>query len=79
MRAIERHVLNLSSVMTMFIVVTCESKGIGRADAAAAGGRQTHYSKKTTTMIPKRPPSSISRIWGQHRNKPSPKLNGAPL
>ncbi len=36
MRAIERHVLNLSSVMTKFIVVTGASKGIGRGDAAAA-------------------------------------------
>jgi hypothetical protein len=29
MRAIERHVRNLSSVMTKFIVVTGASKGIG--------------------------------------------------
>ena len=36
MRAIERHVRNPSSVMNRFIVITGASKGIGRADAAAA-------------------------------------------
>ena len=45
MCAIARHVLNLSSVMTKFIVVTGASKRSRRADAAAAGGGQTHYSK----------------------------------
>lgn len=35
MRAIERHVRNLSSVMRKFIVVTGASKGIGRAAADA--------------------------------------------
>ncbi len=32
MREIERHVRNLSSVMTKFIVVTGASKGIGQGD-----------------------------------------------
>jgi nucleoside-diphosphate-sugar epimerase len=35
MRAIERHVRNLSSVMSRFIVITGASKGIGRAAADA--------------------------------------------
>jgi 3-oxoacyl-[acyl-carrier protein] reductase len=35
MCAIERHVRNLSSVMTKFIVITGASKGIGRAAANA--------------------------------------------
>jgi len=35
MRAIERHVRNLSSAMTKFIVITGASKGIGRAAADA--------------------------------------------
>jgi NADP-dependent 3-hydroxy acid dehydrogenase YdfG len=41
MRAIERHVRNLSSVITKFIVVTGASKGSGRAaaDALADDGR----------------------------------------
>jgi hypothetical protein len=43
MRAIERHVRNLSSVMSRFIVITGASKGIGRAaaDALADDGRCT--------------------------------------